>query len=73
YAKMVKTSDAASFMLVTKPVKVKDVTFRDLAREIAAIDTLNGFLKEFRSRYDKPLDQGQTSETEAPATTGSAG
>ncbi|MEC9367193.1 MAG: hypothetical protein VX871_00690 [Pseudomonadota bacterium] len=65
YGKMVKTQDADSFVLVTKPVKLKDVNFRNLAREIASIDTLNGFMKEFRARYDKTPEPGQTSESEA--------
>src|SRR5680860_423408 len=32
YPKLVKTPDAAAFLVVTKPIKDKDVTFRDLAK-----------------------------------------
>ena len=53
YPKLVKTSDAGSFLIVTKPIKEKDVTFRNLAKEIAAIDTLDTFIKEFKSGYGK--------------------
>lgn len=53
YPKMVKTPDADSFIVVTKPIKDKDVAFRNLAKEIAAIDTLDAFLEEFRAGYDR--------------------
>ncbi len=69
YPKLVKTADAESFLVVTRPVKQKDVAFRNLAKEIAAIDTLDAFMKEFRSRYDtepKP-------KTSATAPDGQAG
>ena len=63
YPKMIKTPDAESFVLVTKPVTSQGVTFRDLARDIAAIDTLEGFMKEFRGRYDKKGGPEKTSAT----------
>ncbi len=61
YPKLVKTKDAESFLVVTKPVKQKDVAFRNLAKEIAATDTLDAFMKEFRSRYDGESDASKTS------------
>ena len=69
YPKLVKTADADSFLVVTRPVKQKDVAFRNLAKEIAAIDTLDAFMKEFRARYDtKPKPK-----TSATAPGGQAG
>jgi tetratricopeptide (TPR) repeat protein len=53
YPKLLKTRDADSFLLVTKPIKSKGVAFRNLAKEIAAIDTLDAFMKEFRASYDR--------------------
>jgi hypothetical protein len=53
YPKLVKTKDAESFLLVTKPVKSQGVAFRNLAKEIAAIDTLDAFMKEFRASYKR--------------------
>ena len=53
YDKMLKTSDAESFLLVTKPTKVKSNDFRALAKEIAATDTLDAFMKEFRESYER--------------------
>ena len=52
YPKLVKTTDADAFLVVTRPIKDKDLAFRDLAKDIAAIDTLDSFLEEFRKGYD---------------------
>jgi len=51
YEKMVKTGDAGSFVIVTKPIKSQGISFRQLAKEIAATDTLDSFMKEFRAQY----------------------
>lgn len=66
YEHMVKTPDAQSFVIVTKPVRAKNVDFRKLAKEIAASDTLDAFMKEFRERYDKMPEPSKTSA--APGT-----
>jgi hypothetical protein len=61
YEKMVKTPDAEAFVMVTKPVKSQGGSFRELAREIAATDTLESFMKQFRSRYDMTRGSSKTS------------
>ncbi len=61
YEKMVKTRDAESFVIVTKPVKSQGVSFRELARDVAAIDTLDAFMKAFRARYDGKSKPAKTS------------
>ena len=48
YAKMLQTKDAEAFTLVTQPVKGASADFRRLAREVAATDTLDAFMEEFR-------------------------
>jgi hypothetical protein len=53
YPKLLKTRDADSFLLVTKPIKSKGVAFRNLAKEIASVDTLDAFMKEFRASYGR--------------------
>ncbi|MFQ5626412.1 MAG: hypothetical protein ACE5FM_07155, partial [Methyloligellaceae bacterium] len=53
YSKLVKTPDADAFILVTKPITAKGVAFRNLAKEIAAIDTLDAFMKEFKARFER--------------------
>jgi tetratricopeptide (TPR) repeat protein len=60
YEKMVKTPDAGSFLVVTRPIKSQGVSFRDLAKQIAATDTLNAFMKEFRKRHDTAPEPART-------------
>lgn len=56
YEKMVQSPEAESFALVTKPVKGGGGgAVLKLAKEIAAIDTLDAFMKDFRERYDPSL------------------
>ncbi|MGI9383166.1 MAG: tetratricopeptide repeat protein [Methyloligellaceae bacterium] len=54
YGKMLKTLDSEAFTLVTKPVNTKGIDFRRLAKEIAATDTLDAFMKDFRKRFVDP-------------------
>jgi len=70
YPKLLKTPDAESFLLVTKPIKAKGVAFRNLAKEIAAIDTLDAFMKEFRSNYDRNAPKARTSAKKAAGQAG---
>lgn len=70
YPKLVKTPDAGSFLVVTKPIKEKDVTFRDLAKEIASIDTLDSFIKEFKAGYE---DGGRDKRASGAKSAGNAG
>ena len=67
YSKMLKTADAEAFTLVTQPVKGASADFRRLAREVAATDTLDAFMEEFRKNnevaksleiQDKKPDEG---------------
>lgn len=64
YEKMLETPDAESFIMVTRPVQSQGTSFRELARDIAATDTLDAFMKEFRSRYDQ--DEKASRSTAAP-------
>lgn len=61
YSKMLKTTDAEAFTLVTQPVKGASADFRRLAREVAATDTLDAFMDEFRKNNEvaKGLDAAQ--------------
>lgn len=65
YSKLLKTADAESFLLVTKPIKAKGVAFRNLAKEIAAIDTLDAFMKEFRANYNRNAPKARTGAKKA--------
>ena len=63
YEKMIKTRDAEAFAVVTRPVKSQGIAFRNLAKDIAATDTLDAFMRDFRARYDPATPPAQTSAT----------
>jgi len=56
--KMATGPQAASFSIVASASDGRGIAFRDLAREIAQVDTLDRFMTGYRSRYEA----GQTGE-----------
>ena len=50
-AKMAQTPDRRAFEVVSGGISVNSPEFRDVARMIASIDTLEGFLRDLRARY----------------------
>jgi hypothetical protein len=52
------------------PIKSKGVAFRNLAKEIAAIDTLDAFMQEFRASYDRTSAKPKTSAKKAEGKAG---
>ena len=52
--KMLTSSDAQTFRVITSSNGGREAQFRDIARQIASIDTLRGFLEEFR-KAELPL------------------
>jgi hypothetical protein len=50
-AKMADSADAASFDVVTAPIESRGGKFSDIAKKIAAADTLDSFIKAYRDRY----------------------
>lgn len=59
-AKMAKSSDAQTFDVITSSVSGREAEFRDITRKIASIDTLRGFLEEFR-KSEQPLSDANAS------------
>jgi plasmid stability protein len=55
--KMALSPDAQTFKVITSSNGGKETEFRNIAKKIASIDTLKGFLKEFR-KADRPLFNG---------------
>ena len=53
-AKMAKTPDESAFKVVTRSINRDSISFRNLAKEIASIDTLETFLLEFRKTFEEP-------------------
>lgn len=49
--KMSNSPDANAFAVITKPINTASPDFQTVAREIADVDTLQAFLKDFRERY----------------------
>jgi tetratricopeptide (TPR) repeat protein len=50
-AKMAESADRRAFEVVSAPLGASSAEFRDIARVIAAIDTLDGFLRDMQKRY----------------------
>ena len=49
-AKMNASPDASAFAIVTGPIDQRGVAFRDLAKQIASIDTLQAFMADFKKQ-----------------------
>ncbi len=57
---MSASPDAAAFAVVTDPIQADGVAFRDLARSVASIDTLDSFVKSMEGSFSEPLDGSDT-------------
>jgi hypothetical protein len=51
--KMQQTPDAKAFAMVTQSADVTGTDYKNLVKRVAAVDTLDAFLQDFRSRYGK--------------------
>jgi tetratricopeptide (TPR) repeat protein len=73
-AKIGDGPDRRAFEVVTAPVGNGGSEFREIARSIASIDTLESFLRDLRARYPEtgalPSGPGRAPRTEPPPTTG---
>jgi hypothetical protein len=54
WPKMADSPNAHTFDVVTRPIQSQGGEFRQIAREIAAIDTMRQFLQEYRAQYLDP-------------------
>ena len=50
-AKMAEGSDRRAFDIATAPLGVGPAEFREIAKTVAGLDTLEGFLRDLRARY----------------------
>lgn len=57
---MSASPDAAAFAVVTDPIQTNGVAFRDLARSVASIDTLDSFVESMEGSFSEPLDGADT-------------
>lgn len=63
-AQMAASADARGFQVVTQGTDTTGVDYRTLVKRLAAVDTLEGFMTDFRARY------GSGGVTLPPTTTG---
>jgi len=66
-AKMMEGPDRRAFEVATSPLVATGAEFRDVVRQIASVDTLEGFLRELRARYPETGAFGATSSPTPPA------
>ena len=73
-AKMAESADRRAFEVVTAPLGTSGTEFREIARVIAATDTLDGFLRDMRKRYPEtgvgPFAPAQPTPQEAEPANG---
>jgi hypothetical protein len=53
-AKMADSPNAHTFDVVTRPIQTQGGEFRQIAKEIASVDTMRRFLEEYRAQYLDP-------------------
>ncbi|NWH08230.1 MAG: hypothetical protein HXY22_06230 [Alphaproteobacteria bacterium] len=58
--KMTESEDAAAFTVVTESIDRQGVNFRELARRIASVDTLEQFMSSFRKEHGVPEPEPPT-------------
>lgn len=74
YNKMVNSPDASPFIAVTKPVKKDGEAYKKLAKDIAAINTLDTFMKQYYDYYKDSLSEQEAgAEEETSAEDASSG
>jgi tetratricopeptide (TPR) repeat protein len=68
--KMNESPDSRSFEVITAPIGASGAEFHDIARTVAAVDTLGGFLRDLRTRYPEtgalPAVQRQSAAPAGP-------
>ena len=69
--KLAATPDAHAFNVVSAPIGASDAEFQNIAKTVAGVDTLDGFLRDMRARYPDLStaagDQDKSAKPEAKA------
>lgn len=71
-SKMGAGTDARAFDVITAPIAAPSAEFRDIVRSLAAVDTLEAFLRDLRARYPETGAMPPTGQA-PPATQPAAG
>ena len=66
--KMADSPNAHTFEVVTRPIQTQGNEFRQVARDIASVDTMRRFLEEYRAQYLDPKATSIAPETSPPPT-----
>lgn len=66
-AKMADSPNAHTFEVVTRPIQTQGGEFRQVAKEIASIDTMRRFQEEYRAQYLDPKATTVPAEKAPPA------
>jgi hypothetical protein len=53
--KLKGTPDAPLFAVLTRPIDMHGLAFRDAAAKIASVDTLKSFMRDFQKKFAAPL------------------
>ncbi|MDK9696692.1 MAG: hypothetical protein OEL76_09890 [Siculibacillus sp.] len=64
--KMAESPNARTFDVVTRPIQTQGGEFREIAKELASVDTMRRFLEEYRAQYLDPKATTIAPEPEAP-------
>ncbi|HET7154069.1 MAG TPA: hypothetical protein VFI87_01755, partial [Hyphomicrobiaceae bacterium] len=62
-----------AFDVITAPIAAPSAEFRDIVRSLAAIDTLEAFLRDLRARYPETGAMPPTGQQPPPGTAQPAG
>ncbi len=66
-AKMAEGPDRKAFEVVTAPLGTSGAEFGEVAKSVSSVDTLEGFLRDIRSRFPDAAGTAPTSGAAAPA------
>ncbi|HLN09867.1 MAG TPA: tetratricopeptide repeat protein [Xanthobacteraceae bacterium] len=66
-AKMAEGPDRKAFEVITAPLGTSGAEFGEVAKSVSSVDTLEGFLRDIRSRFPDAAGTTPTSDTAAPA------
>lgn len=69
FSKMREGSNARAFDVITAPVGTSSLEFGEIVRSLAAVDTLQAFLRDLRQRYPDAGAPRNGSQMTPPATT----
>ena len=65
-AKMAESADRRAFEIATSPIGASPAEFREIARAVAGLDTLESFLRDLRGRFPEIGAMSPVAATTSP-------